>query len=59
MLVVKAAKPSTVAEQLIQPAAKVMVGQKARKYLNLVALSNDNVEKQINKISDNIKKTVD
>jgi hypothetical protein len=37
MIVMKAAKPSTVAEQLIQPAAKVMVsamvGQKAGKYL--------------------------
>jgi hypothetical protein len=45
MLIAKAGKPHTVAEELILPAAKAMVsamvGEKAAKDLNLVALSND------------------
>jgi predicted CoA-binding protein len=59
MLIVKAGKPHTIAEELILPAAKAMVsamvGQKAAKNLNLVALSNDMVKKLTDKISDNVK----
>jgi hypothetical protein len=59
MLIAKAGKPYTIAKELILPAAKgmvsAMVGEKAAKDLNLVALSNDTVKKRIDKISDNIK----
>jgi hypothetical protein len=45
MLIAKAGKTHTIAEELILPAAKAMVsavvGEKAAKDLNLVALSND------------------
>jgi phenylalanyl-tRNA synthetase alpha subunit len=60
MLIAKAEKPHTIAEELILPAAKGMVSavveEKAAKDLNLVALSNDTVKKRIDKISDNVKK---
>jgi hypothetical protein len=59
MLIAKAGKPNTIAEELILPAAKGMVSavveEKAAKDLNLVALSNDTVKKRIDKISDNVK----
>jgi hypothetical protein len=59
MLITKAGKPHTVAEELILPAAKAtvcaMVGEKAAKDLNLVALSNDTAKKRTDKISDNVK----
>jgi hypothetical protein len=59
MLIAKAGKPHTIAEELILPAAKdmfiAMVGEKAAKDLNLVALSNDTVKKRTDKISDNVK----
>jgi hypothetical protein len=59
MLIAKAGKPHTIAEELILLAAKTMVsamvGEKAGKDLNLVAMSNDTVKKRIDKISDNVK----
>jgi predicted CoA-binding protein len=59
ILIAKAGKPHTIAEELILPAAKAMVsavvGEKAAKVLNFVALSNDTVKKRIDKISDNVK----
>jgi hypothetical protein len=57
MLIAKARKPHTIAEELILPAAMVsaMVGEKEAKDLNLVAFSNDTVKKRIDKISDNAK----
>jgi hypothetical protein len=49
MLIAKAAKRHTIAEELTLPAAKAMVsavvGEKAAKILNLVALSDDTVKK--------------
>lgn len=52
-------KCHTIAEELKLPAVQVMasltVGEKAAKYLNLVALSNVTVNKRIDKISDNEK----
>jgi hypothetical protein len=49
MLMENAGKPQTIAEELILPAAEAMVsamvGEKAAKDLNLVALSNDTVKK--------------
>jgi hypothetical protein len=49
MLIAKAGKSHTIAKELILPAAKAMVsemvGEKAAKDLNLVALSNDTVKK--------------
>jgi hypothetical protein len=60
MLIAKAEKPHTIAEEQILPAAKAMVSamvvEKAAKDLNLVTLSNDTVNKPTDKISDNIKK---
>lgn len=59
MLLAKEGKPRTIAEELILPAAKVivsaMVGEKVAEVLNLVTLSNDTVNKQIHKISYNVK----
>jgi hypothetical protein len=59
MLIAKAEKPHTIAEELILPAAKAMfsamVGEKAAKDLNLVTLANDTAKKRIDKISDNAK----
>jgi predicted CoA-binding protein len=53
MLIAKAEKPHTTAEELILPAAKAtvsaMVGEKAAKDLNLVALSNDTVKSELKK----------
>jgi hypothetical protein len=52
MLISKAGKPHTIAEELILPAAKAMVGamvgEEAAKDLNLMALSNDTVKKKSN-----------
>jgi hypothetical protein len=59
MLTAKAGKPHAIAEELILPAAKAMVsamvGEKAAKDLNFVALSNDTAKKRIDKISDSVK----
>jgi hypothetical protein len=48
MLIATAGKPHTIAEELILPAAKAMVsamvGEKAAKDLNFVALSNDMIK---------------
>ncbi|KAJ1137675.1 hypothetical protein NDU88_004073 [Pleurodeles waltl] len=59
MLIAKAGKPHTIAEELIVPAAKAMVsamvGEKAAKDLDLVPLSNNTVKRRIDKMSDNIK----
>ncbi|XP_078503770.1 zinc finger BED domain-containing protein 5-like [Lissotriton helveticus] len=59
MLIAKAGKPHTIAEELIVPAAKAMVtamvGEKAAKDLHLEPLSNNTVKKRIDNISDNIK----
>ncbi|XP_069063693.1 zinc finger BED domain-containing protein 5-like [Pleurodeles waltl] len=54
MLIAKAGKPHTIAEELIVPAAKAMVsamvGEKAAKDLDLVPLSNNTVKRRIDKI---------
>jgi hypothetical protein len=53
MLLAKAGKRHTIAEELILPAAKAMVGamvgQKAAKDLNLVALSKDTEKSELTK----------
>jgi hypothetical protein len=53
MLIAKAGKPHTVAEELILPTSKAivgaMVGEKALKDLNLVALSNDTTKSEFTK----------
>jgi predicted CoA-binding protein len=54
MLIAKAGKHHTIAEELILPAAKAMVsamvGKKPAKDLNLVALSNDMVKRRIDNV---------
>jgi regulator of replication initiation timing len=63
MLIAKVGKIHTIAEELILPAAKAMVsamvGEKAAKDLNLVALSNDKLRKRTDKISDNVKQLIE
>lgn len=57
-LIAKAGKPHTIGETLILPAAKemvgVMCGEKARKQLNLISLSDNTVERRINEMADDI-----
>lgn len=57
-LIAKAGKLHTIGETLILPAAKemvgVMCGEKARKQLNLISLSDNTVERRINEMADDI-----
>ncbi|XP_058261614.1 zinc finger BED domain-containing protein 5-like isoform X2 [Hemibagrus wyckioides] len=57
-LIAKAGKLHTIGESLILPAAKemvgVMCGEKARKQLNLISLSDNTVERRINEMADDI-----
>lgn len=57
-LIAKAGKPHTIGETLILPAAKemvgVMCGEKVRKQLNLISLSDNTVERRINEMADDI-----
>jgi len=59
LLIGKSGKPHTIAEDLILPAAKAMVstmiGEEAANSLNKIALSNDTIQKRIDRLSGNIK----
>lgn len=53
MLISKAGKPHIIAEELVLPAAKAR--EKSAKVLNFVALSNEMLNKRIDKVSGTVK----
>ena len=62
LLVTKNKKPHTIAEELIMPAAKVLVkhviGNEAVSKLNSVSVSNNTIQRCITEMSTNIKEQV-
>ena len=62
LLVAKNKKPHTIAEELIMPAAKVLVkhviGDEAVSKLNSVSVSNNTIQRRITEMSTDIKEQV-
>ena len=62
LLIAKAGKPHTIAEELCLPFAKemtsIMCGENVAKQLSLVPLSNDTVSRRIQAMSENVKQTL-